>query len=84
MSMMYGVPAPLRTIHGGHVARTLRHPHMLPTMRHLSPLARAARTLSPTASRMGARALATRSESDAFGPIDVDDAALWGAQTQRR
>ena len=22
-------------------------------------------------------------ESDAFGPIEVDDGALWGAQTQR-
>ena len=29
------------------------------------------------------RRLATRSESDAFGPIEVDDAVLWGAQTQR-
>ena len=26
---------------------------------------------------------ATRSESDAFGPIEVADSALWGAQTQR-
>ena len=25
----------------------------------------------------------TRSESDAFGPIDVPSDALWGAQTQR-
>ena len=27
--------------------------------------------------------MATRSESDAFGPIDVDSDVLWGAQTQR-
>jgi fumarate hydratase class II len=25
----------------------------------------------------------TRSERDSFGPIDVPDAQLWGAQTQR-
>ena len=29
------------------------------------------------------RALSTRTESDAFGPISVPDHALWGAQTQR-
>ena len=29
------------------------------------------------------RGMATRSESDAFGPIDVDSDVLWGAQTQR-
>ncbi len=27
--------------------------------------------------------MATRSETDSFGPIDVDAAAYWGAQTQR-
>ena len=24
-----------------------------------------------------------RTESDAFGPLEVDDSVLWGAQTQR-
>ena len=33
--------------------------------------------------RIGTRALSTRTESDAFGPIEVPDNALWGAQTQR-
>ena len=28
-------------------------------------------------------AMATRSESDAFGPIEVDTSRYWGAQTQR-
>ena len=50
-------------------------------MRQVSLLPRAA---APSFARMGARALSTRSESDAFGPIEVDDDALWGAQTQRR
>ena len=29
------------------------------------------------------RSLSTRTESDAFGPIEVDSNVLWGAQTQR-
>jgi fumarate hydratase class II len=29
------------------------------------------------------RAMTTRKETDSFGPIDVDDDKLWGAQTQR-
>ena len=33
--------------------------------------------------RRSVRLLATRTESDAFGPIEVDSAVLWGAQTQR-
>ena len=35
------------------------------------------------AASLRVRRLATRSESDAFGPIDVASDALWGAQTQR-
>ena len=29
------------------------------------------------------RGMATRTESDAFGPLEVEDTRLWGAQTQR-
>ena len=44
--------------------------------------------LQPCISKFGfggasARALSYRSESDAFGPIDVSSSVLWGAQTQR-
>ena len=51
------------------VARALRAP----------PLS-LARPLALNASR---RFLSTRTESDAFGPIEVANEALWGAQTQR-
>ena len=27
--------------------------------------------------------MATRTESDSMGPVEVDEARLWGAQTQR-
>jgi fumarate hydratase class II len=40
------------------------------------------RSLRTTAHRP-IRLLSTRTESDAFGPIEVDVDALWGAQTQR-
>jgi len=41
------------------------------------------RSEAASASPMPDQGCATRSESDAFGPIEVADSALWGAQTQR-
>jgi fumarate hydratase, class II len=43
-----------------------------------SSILTARRSISVSAVRMG-----VRSESDAFGPIEVDSSRYWGAQTQR-
>ena len=43
----------------------------------------ASRRLPHATRRLLTRTLSVRSESDAFGPIDVASDVLWGAQTQR-
>ena len=42
-----------------------------------------ARGMTPLAANCSTRCVSTRTETDAFGPIEVPSDALWGAQTQR-
>ena len=56
---------------------------MLTQMQRLAAPALAGLRCAPAAPAVWARSMATRTETDAFGAIELDGSKLWGAQTQR-